>query len=260
MNEHTEEDRARPRLPPAYRLVALDKVGSTMDEARRLAEAGAEDGTLVWAREQTSGRGRRGRSWEAPPGNLYITLVLRPQCTAAQAAQLSFAAVVALGDAVGSVAPPMVEIAFKWPNDLLVNGRKLAGILLETRGGVGEEPEWVILGLGANIRSFPKDTTFPATSLQFEGCSPQVTDVELLEAFGRHFLSWVNRWLEDGFAPIRAAWLKHARGLGKPIEVRQGEKTLKGLFETLDEDGTLILTTADGTRHRIGAGEVFFGD
>ena len=100
-------------LPPAYRLVRLDRVGSTNDEAKRLAREGAEDGTLVWATEQTAGRGRRGRIWASPPGNLYLSLVLRPEGSPAQAAQLSFVAALGLGEALGTLAPPLVELRYK---------------------------------------------------------------------------------------------------------------------------------------------------
>ncbi len=247
-----------PKLPPAYRLVALDSVGSTNDEALRLASEGAEDGTLVWAREQTSGRGRQGRSWSSPPGNLYFSLVLRPDCAVAEAAQLSFVAGLALGEALGSVAPPMIEVTYKWPNDLLVNGRKAAGILLESRGNPDGTLECLILGVGANLEHFPEDTQFPATSLHFEGAT-DVDAVALLEAFGRHFMSWANRWLDDGFAPVRRAWLQHAHGLGEEIEVRLPRETLTGTFKDLDERGVLLLELPGGARREISAGDVYFG-
>ncbi len=248
-----------PKLPPAYRLVVLDSVGSTNDEALRLASEGAEDGTLVWAREQTSGRGRQGRSWESPPGNLYFSLVLRPDCAPAEAAQLGFVAGLALGEAFGSVAPPLIEVTYKWPNDLLLNGRKAAGILLESRGGPEGALDCLILGVGANLQHFPEDTSFPATSLRYEGAA-DVDAVALLEAFGRHFSSWVNRWLDDGFAPVRRAWLHHAHGLGEEIEVRLPRETLTGTFKDLDERGVLMLELPGGARREISAGDVYFGD
>ncbi len=247
-----------PRLPPAYRLVALETVGSTNDEALRLAAEGAEDGTLVWAREQTDGRGRQGRSWSSPPGNLYLSLVLRPDCAAAEAAQLGFVAGLALGEAIGSVAPPLIEVTFKWPNDLLLNGHKAAGILLESRSGPDGTLECLILGVGVNLRHFPEDTGFPATSLHFEGAT-EVEVVTLLEAFGRHFMSWANRWLDDGFAPVRRAWLNHAHGLGEEIEVRLPRETLKGTFKDLDGRGALVLELPDGALREISAGDVYFG-
>ena len=247
-----------PKLPPAYRLVALETVGSTNDEASRLAAEGAEDGTLVWAREQTGGRGRQGRSWSSPPGNLYLSLVLRPDCAPAEAAQLGFVAGLALGEAIGSVAPPMIEVTYKWPNDLLLNGRKGAGILLESRSGPDGTLDFLILGIGVNLRHFPEDTSFPATSLHFEGAT-EVEVVALLEAFSRSFMSWVNRWLDDGFAPVRRAWLHHAHGLGEEIEVRLPRETLKGTFKDLDARGVLVLELPDGARREISAGDIYFG-
>ena len=247
-----------PRLPPAYRLVALDSVGSTNDEARRLAAEGAEDGTLVWARAQSGGRGRRGRQWQSPRGNLYLSLVLRPQCSLSEAAQLGFVAALGLGDAIGSVAPPLIEVTYKWPNDVLVNGSKAAGILLESQGAEGAACDWLVLGLGVNVASFPEDAEFAATSLRFEGCPPEVTEVALLEAFGKHFLTWVNRWLEEGFAPIRKGWCNHAQGLGEEIRVRLAREEFSGIFKDLDETGALILGQDGGGERRVTAGEVYF--
>ena len=248
----------QPRLPPAYRLVALDRVESTNDEARRLAEAGAEDGTLVWAREQTKGRGRQGRSFASPRGNLYVSLVLRPECTPAQAAQLSFVAALGVGDAVGSVAPPMVEVRYKWPNDVLFNDRKGSGILLESQVTPGGALDWLILGVGINLQSHPEDTAFPATNLRFEGAGAELEETAMLEAFARHFLTWANRWLEDGFGPIRRTWMSHAKGLNEAIEVRLPNETLAGTFRDLDRNGALILDLPDGTVRTIAAGDVHF--
>ncbi|MET4808026.1 biotin--[acetyl-CoA-carboxylase] ligase [Limibacillus sp. MBR-115] len=248
-----------PKLAPAFRLVALEKIGSTNEEARRLAEEGAEEGTLVWALEQTAGRGRQGRNWQSPPGNLYFSIILRPDRPLREASQLGFAASLAMGDAIGSVAPPLIEITYKWPNDILANGRKLAGMLMEGKGDAEGYLEWMVLGMGVNISSFPKDTEFPATGLRFEGADSSLTEVVLLERFTRHFMSWVNRWLDDGFAPLRKTWLLHAHGLGQDIRVRLPNEVTTGLFEDLDEEGRLIVRMADNSTRRISVGDVFFG-
>lgn len=250
-------------LPPAYRLVTLDAVDSTNEEAKRLARAGAEDGTLVWAREQTSGRGRDGRAWSSPRGNLYLSLVLRPECPARRAAELGFVAALGLGDGLASLIPPMVPLNYKWPNDVLVGERKAAGILIETESGVRPAPdaplEWMVLGLGVNVRHYPEGTDFPATSLREEGAG-DVTVEALLEAFARSFLDWVNRWLDDGFAPVGAAWKVRALGIGKKIRVRLPNETLRGKFIDLDADGALLLNPEKGgSPRRITAGDVFFG-
>ncbi|MFQ5765823.1 MAG: biotin--[acetyl-CoA-carboxylase] ligase, partial [Rhodospirillales bacterium] len=157
-------------------------------------------------------------------------------------------------DALGSVGKPGHEVAFKWPNDILLNGSKVGGLLLEaeTAGGV---PDWVILGVGVNVTVFPGDADFPATSLRAEGWG--ATEVAVLEAFGRHFVSWTGKWLDKGFEPIRKTWLWRAHGKGEEIEIRLGEETVTGVFADLDEHGALVVETADGER-RIAAGDVFF--
>jgi len=244
-------------LPPAYRLVRLGRVGSTNDEAKRLARDGAEDGTLVWALEQTAGRGRRGRAWSSPPGNLYCSLVLRPEVPPAEAAQLGFVAAVGLGEAIGALVPPLVPLHYKWPNDLLLNGRKLAGMLLESEGTHDGALDWLVLGIGANVASYPEETERPATSLHAAGAA-DATAERLLEGFARCFLARVDRWLEDGFEPIRAAWLARAAGIGETIRVRLEREELTGRFASLDADGALLLDTGAG-RRRVTAGDVFLG-
>jgi len=248
-----------PRLPPAFRLVALETVESTNAEAVRQAAEGAEDGTLVWARSQTAGRGRQGREWTSPKGNLYLSLVLRPDCEIAQAAQLGFVAALAVAEAVGSVAPPLVETTFKWPNDVLFNSRKGAGILLESSLSPDARLDWLVLGVGINVASHPGETSFPATSLSYEAGLDEDSVVELLEAFCRSFLNWTNRWLDDGFAPIRETWLQHAVKRGEVIEVRFPDETLTGTFTDLDPKGRLVLTLPDGAVRTISAGDVYFG-
>ncbi|HEY0521750.1 MAG TPA: biotin--[acetyl-CoA-carboxylase] ligase, partial [Stellaceae bacterium] len=124
-----------PRLPPSFRLLSYDRLGSTNDEAKRLArDDGAAHGTVVWALEQTQGHGRTGRVWASPPGNLYCSTVLRPDCPAARAAEIGFVAALAVGDALTPLLPGSARLGYKWPNDVLVGGRKVSGILAEAQG------------------------------------------------------------------------------------------------------------------------------
>ncbi len=246
-------------LPPAYRLVVLDEVDSTNDEAKRLAEAGAEDGTVVWATAQRHGRGRRGSSFASPEGNLYLSVIVRPDCSPLEAAQLSFVTALGLGEALGQLVPPLCEVTFKWPNDVLLNERKVAGILLESSTTGRDQLDWLVIGLGVNLVSYPEDVAFPATSLRYEG-SEQVTPGRALEAFSRHFLSWVNRWLDDGFAPVRAAWLRSAKGLGEEVTVNLQDESFSGRFADIDANGALVVELADGSQRSVSAGEVFFGE
>jgi BirA family transcriptional regulator, biotin operon repressor / biotin---[acetyl-CoA-carboxylase] ligase len=248
----------KPHLPPAYRLITLDTVDSTNAEARRLAAMGeqqAPDGTLVWAQEQTAGRGRRGRKWHSPRGNLYCSLILRPEVPAEKAAQLSFVGALAVCDALSAIGPPGHMIQCKWPNDILLNGDKVGGLLLEAETGGGGTPDWVIMGLGINVAQHPSRVEFSATSLRASGWV--VTEIDCLDAFSRHFMTWANTWLDQGFGAIRKNWLWRCKGIGDKIEVRLAKQTMKGIFKDIDQDGALLLKTGR-SEHRITAGDVFF--
>jgi BirA family transcriptional regulator, biotin operon repressor / biotin---[acetyl-CoA-carboxylase] ligase len=244
-----------PQLPAFFSLVALDSIGSTNEEGLSRARDGAPEGTLVWSREQTGGKGRRGRSWASPVGNLYASLLLRPAVPPAQAAQLGFVAAVALAEAIRPVLPPARQLRCKWPNDLLIDGAKTAGILLETEA-IGAKVTAVVLGMGVNVASHPADTPYRATSLQ--ACGAAMTVEALLEALASRLLHWYRRWQGEGFAAVRARWLDFAEGLGGPIEVRLDGSTLKGRFAALDGTGALDLELADGRHRLVTAGDVFY--
>jgi BirA family biotin operon repressor/biotin-[acetyl-CoA-carboxylase] ligase len=244
-----------PELPPGLRLVALDSVGSTNDAARELALDGAPEGTLVWAREQTAGRGRRARGWHSPPGNLYCSVLLRPACPVAVSAQVGFVAAVAIAQALESVGADSDRIRCKWPNDVLLDGRKVAGLLLESQAGPGGGMDWLIVGSGVNIASHPDHTETPATSLCAAGVTCTVE--EMLEAYGRFLLEGLATWRNEGFAPVRAAWLARAHGLGRQVIARLNTRTLEGRFAGLDAEGRMILESAAGT-YQISAADVFF--
>jgi BirA family biotin operon repressor/biotin-[acetyl-CoA-carboxylase] ligase len=249
---------AAPRLPAACRLLTYDRLASTNDEAKRLAREGAEEGTAVWAREQSAGRGRHGRQWIGIPGNLFASFILRPNCPPAAASQIGFVAALALGDAVGASAPTLAGLSCKWPNDVLLNGRKFAGILLESEARMSEALDWLILGVGVNVVAHPTETEYPTTSLREEGYL--VLDAAgLLESFARHFLDWYETWQDDGFAPIRNAWLPRAAGIGEAIVVRLDRQRIEGRFLGIEADGALALETSAGAR-RIAAGDVFPAD
>jgi len=241
-------------LPAPFRLIAYETIDSTNDELKRLAREGAGEGLVITAARQTAGRGRRGRSWIAPPGNLYTSILLRPLCRAATAAQLGFVSALAVADAIGELAPT-VGVLCKWPNDVLANGKKVCGILLETEMVTGDRPDFVISGIGINLVSSPRDTPYQATSLAEEG-APRITAAAMNVALIRHFAGWLAIWQQGGFAPIREAWLARAAGLGEPIQVRLERDTLHGRFVDLDNDGALLLDMPSGSR-RVAAGEVF---
>src|SRR5262249_49114566 len=156
-------------LSPFYRLVRHERIDSTNEEAKRLATADAPQGTLVWAGEQTAGRGRRGRGWVSPAGNLHISLLLRPNCPPAVACQVNFAAGVALAAALADFLPAGKTASLKWPNDVLVGGAKVSGILLEASAAADGMVDWLVVGVGVNVVQAPRDTPYPASSLHRDG-------------------------------------------------------------------------------------------
>jgi BirA family transcriptional regulator, biotin operon repressor / biotin---[acetyl-CoA-carboxylase] ligase len=239
-------NRSPPVLPDGWTLVALDSVGSTNDEAVRLAEAGAHEGTFVWAREQTGGRGRRGRIWASPPGNLYCSTILRPRCPAARAAELGIAAALAVADLV----PAGRSVRVKWPNDVLVDGGKIAGILPESSVGQSGQIEHVVLGIGVNVGWAPDlpEMRYPGAML---GGSVESAAERLAEGLAH----WLERWRLEGFPVIRAHWLERAGPIGAEVDVKLGEGLLRGRFAGLDQEGALLLETPSGQR-RIVSGEL----
>ncbi len=237
---------AVPVLPDGWTLVAQDSVVSTNDEAMRLAEGGAPEGTIVWAREQTGGRGRRGRHWASPPGNLYTSTVLRPDCLAPQAAELGFVAALAVSDVV----PEGRETRLKWPNDVMVDGGKVAGILLESSIGEGGLVEHVVAGIGINVGFAPQ-----LPEMRYPGASLGGSVEDALERLAHSLARRLADWRQHGFAAVRTQWLAKAGPLGTTVDVRLGEELVQGRFAGLDPEGALLLDTAGGPR-RIVSGEL----
>ena len=245
-----------PILPSSFTLVAHETLGSTSDEAKTLAASGAPAGTVVWALTQTGGRGRLDRTWSSPRGNLFSSFLLRPEAPPAQAAELGFVAALAVADAVSSFVRQPDHVRLKWPNDVLVDGAKIAGILLEARSASSGLVDWVVLGIGINVVAAPDGTPYPATCIARLAVTPPPVG-EVLELLATALASWLDIWDRRGFSPIRTAWLDRARGLGETLQIRRGEATLSGRFLDLDLDGALILETDSGVR-RITAGDVYF--
>ncbi|MDP6707079.1 MAG: biotin--[acetyl-CoA-carboxylase] ligase [Alphaproteobacteria bacterium] len=244
----------QPSLPAFFRRFDFDHLASTNDEAKRLARAGAPEGCLVVARRQTGGRGRRGRSWESPAGNLYCSLLLRPESSLAEAAQISFVAAVALAEALSGWLEA-ARIGLKWPNDVLVDGAKVSGILLESEAGAVGRCDWLVVGMGVNIESAPVGLTQAVSALAEVARAP-VNVEAVLGALAPAFLSWYDRWRREGFAPVRSAWLARAAFVGEPIGVQLADGALQGRFEDLATDGSLVLRLDDGSTRPIGAGEI----
>ncbi|MCZ4351176.1 biotin--[acetyl-CoA-carboxylase] ligase [Roseovarius aestuarii] len=242
--------------PEGYGRRILAEVDSTNAEGVRCAATLSEP-TWIMTHRQTAGRGRRGRPWSEPVKNFAGSLVLRPSEAPGVAALRSFVSALALSDAVLQIAPH-ADVALKWPNDVLLSGGKLAGILLESSGQGGRLTHLVI-GIGVNLYSTPEGVApgvFAPVSLR-EATGVEVSQERFLTHLAAAYAAREAVFVRDGFAPIRAAWLERAARLGEVIVARTGTTETTGRFETVDADGALVLSTADG-RRVIPAADVFF--
>jgi BirA family biotin operon repressor/biotin-[acetyl-CoA-carboxylase] ligase len=257
-----------PRATAAgHRLIAFDKAGSTNSEAMAAARQGERGPTWFVTTEQTSGRGRRQRAWVAPRGNLASSVLEVMDVSPAVAATMGFAFGLAHATALQRVSVEAnmrlagsdhLQYLLKWPNDILVRGQKLCGLLVEaeamTDGGLA-----VVAGIGTNIIAAPEGTPTPATSLAALGVN--VGAEELFAALSDAWVEFRGIWDKGrGFAEIRKLWLERAFGLGERVAIQTGNATVEGTFDTIDEAGCLIIRTAEGRRVPVTAGEVYFGN
>jgi BirA family biotin operon repressor/biotin-[acetyl-CoA-carboxylase] ligase len=240
-----------PVLPPDYRLIARESVGSTNDEARALIAAGAASGAVVWAEHQTAGRGRYGREWVSPPGNLYCSIILRPSPEQERLTDIAFVTALAVRDAVCQVLPSDTDITFKWPNDVLAGGRKIAGVLIEAEKLPDEDRTALIIGVGINILSAPRETSYPATCISALARAPKVA--RLLSLLVVSLDRRVAAWTRSGFGAVRREWMDHAYGVGTQVSASSG---VSGTFTGLDETGAIIIALTDGVQHRLVSGSV----
>ncbi|WP_343069746.1 biotin--[acetyl-CoA-carboxylase] ligase [Paracoccus amoyensis] len=237
----------------------LERVDSTNAEAMRLAPH-LSGPAWVLAHRQEAGRGRRGRAWTDPPGNFAASLVMRPEGGAGDAARLSFVAALALHQALIRLCGPHLNIALKWPNDVLLNGGKLSGILLES-AGAGGQVATLVIGIGVNLSQAPDvgqveaGATRPVSLKGETGLT--ITPEEFLDALAIAFDDWHRQMRTYGFAPIRQAWLARAAKLGETITARTGTVETTGVFEGIDETGALILMTPRG-KQAIPAADIYF--
>jgi BirA family biotin operon repressor/biotin-[acetyl-CoA-carboxylase] ligase len=237
-------------------VLAFAEIDSTNLEARRQMDAGAATPLWITAGRQTAGRGRRGRNWQTEVGNLAATLLLTTSKPPIEAAQIAFVAALAAADLAATYLPASL-VTLKWPNDTLIDGRKVSGILVESSvhpaGGL-----WVAVGIGVNLAHAPEDVERPATSLAAHLSGPSPTPLEALDVLSSAMERWRGLWEAGGFAPIAEAWTVRAHGLGERCEARLPTETVEGVAEGLDADGALRLRLADGGLRRITAGDVFF--
>ena len=257
-----------------YRLRGFDSVGSTNTEALAAAAAGDSGGIWFAASQQTAGRGRRGRQWESPRGNLAASLLIVPDSSPTLSATLGFVAGVSLNRALSSILPAglvkigidgadgtasgqKARIALKWPNDVLADGCKLAGILLEAQK-MDDGRQAIAIGFGVNAVAAPQGLPYPATSLVELGVARDARSV--FEALSDAWVDVFGMWNDGrGIGDVLKQWRSSAAGIGAPVAVNQNGEVLRGVFETIDDDGRLIVRSEDNRRIAITAGDVHFG-
>jgi biotin-(acetyl-CoA carboxylase) ligase len=234
----------RPVFPPLLRPSAVTPDLHPFARGLELAAEGAEAGTLLWSTGQDACEG---------------AIVLAPEQPLEPSLPIVLIAMLGLGDALGAMVPPMVAVTFGWPDRIEVNGGVVGGVRFACAATETAEavPDWLVIGFGIAVRGRQAEgaapESFRRTTLADEGCG-EVSTLDLLEAFGRHFLSWINRWQEEGVAPVQKAWLSRATGLGKKVEVRLGAQVRSGTFEGLTETGALRLAR-EGVAHTIALDE-----
>ena len=247
-------------LPNGYHWLHLKTVDSTNEEARRMAEANNPRPTWIVADVQTAGRGRRGRAWDSPTGNLMTTLYLPDAPEPKLAGQLAFVAGLALEATVRHFLDRQgrqaASVSLKWPNDVLMDGKKASGILLESTQQ-DKHRRWLAIGLGLNLTSHPEDTPYPATDLSAY-LSQVPSQLEALEILAAAFERIYQQWKMGGFAPVLQAWRGVAHGIGSPLVARLENREIKGIFIDIDEKGALQLQDEAGETQVIDAGDIFF--
>ena len=228
-------------------LFAYSVLDSTNDEAKRLAGLGQRGPLAVWTAEQPGGRGRSGRGWTGPRGNLMVTLLLRPDRTPAEAGTMALVAGLAVADCARQWG---TDARIKWPNDVVLEDAKLAGILVEA-GSKGGRLDWVVVGIGLNLAKAPtldRPTACIGSHVPVETALEQVVEAVLQR---------YREWLDGGFAAVREEWLGRAAWLGRTVRVGEGQGAIEGLMRTVDADGSLVVDDATGVERRLTAGEVF---
>ena len=242
-------------------IIEKPETGSTNDDAKRLAADGAEHLTVVWAHRQTAGRGRHDRAWVSPEGNLFWSVIVRPQAGWPPVANLVYVNALAVLRTLQEATGRGAAVTLKWPNDVLLNGGKVAGSLLERSGGQDKgPPPWVVIGTGINVREHPEvaDVRYPATSLYREGYTG-VRREALAAALRANVAAAIDSWVATGFAPVRDTYLRHAHALGVTIRVglsSDRSQYLDGVYRGIDADGALLLERLDGSSVTLYSGDV----
>lgn len=250
-------DQNQPRLPVAYELITLDRVDSVLEEAARRAGQGAGEGTVIWSREQSDAVTRRGKTWYSPAGNLHCAVIIEPEYDITTAEQLLYVAAISAGTAIADLLTPMTGLRYRWPNHIYINDLKSGMLQLRAARENTERYRWLAIGLNVNVAGHPPNPEPERFNSMHASGTEDVTAGALLDVYCRHFLSWINRWADEGFAPARKAWVQRADGLGEDFVRQVGAETVEGILREPDSEGRGVIEQADGTGRTVSIGEYF---
>lgn len=238
-----------------WKIEVFDRLPTTQDLAIARAAEAVPEGAVIQAMIQTAGRGRHGNEWQSPMGNLYMSIVLRPLCTPDLAGQISFVVALALSAAMDPYVTDDHKKTLKWPNDILIDSKKCAGILLESSLSENGLVETLIVGMGVNIHAAPPDRI----GLQSVAGDKRLAVHRFRDEILAHLDRYYQGWKGAGFDPVRRDWLSQAHGLNHKMTARLPDREEKGIFRDIGPDGALMLEVSDGQSIAIRAGEVYFG-
>ncbi len=256
-NEESELSNDPPNLPSLYELIELQSADSALKEARRHAENGAEEGTLIWAHEQTDAHTRLNHTWHSPPGNLYCAVVLQPDFSPQQALEINYVTALSIGTALGSMMSPMVTLRYRWPNDIILNGDKAAGIFIDAPTAIDDYWPWMVIGVSVNVNSYPNDPNPGAVSVHEAQGNPEISVVDVLEEFSKQFLHWINRWAEHGFDPLLRNWRQRVNGIDEHVSIKLKNETASGILASIEPNGAAAITLTDGNIRQISLSEFY---
>lgn len=242
-----------------FNLVMFDSVKNTNREAQKLSCNAERSSYVVYAKEQTDGKDRHGKTWSSPKGNFYSSIALHPTFTVQSGGQLALVISMAIKDALTDIfGINYAELKFQWPSDIMLNGKKIGGILLEASSTPFKNiPAWFVAGIGVNLISHNEDSQYPTSSLKEEGFG-EILGESLLNAFMTNFSKRYNTWHNRSFKTMKLEWLESAYGLNEPMSVHFKGEVINGVFEGIDDDGALLLRLKDGQLKKIMSSEVFF--
>lgn len=244
-----------PELPAAYRLIPLDAVPDLRQEARRLCEDGAEEGTLLWAKHQTNATGRLGKPWICGSGDLHCTIILRPDFEPERYPQILLVAAISLGNALATHLSPMISLSYGWPDDILIAGHKVASIWIDCDPDASEP--WLSVTASVNILESPPDFSIPAISIRETEGTTEIDAPTLLATFARQFITSINTWSQDdGMAKLARQWYQRAQYREEDADIHTAVDTIHGRVRALEDDGNIRITCTDGGSRTVPLAEL----